>query len=97
MKEFCNLNGLKSLINEPTCFKNLEKPTWFDLILTNQPTYFKLSTVPETGLSDFHLTTVTEFEVGFTKSKTGLIGTTKSLTTVSLDLTFKFFVQVKQI
>ena len=25
MKEFCNLKGLKSLINEPTCFKNPEK------------------------------------------------------------------------
>ena len=29
MKEFCSLNGLKSLINEPTCYKNSE----------NQPTF----------------------------------------------------------
>ena len=39
MKEICNLNGLKSMINEPTCFKNPKKPTCIDLILTNRPTY----------------------------------------------------------
>ena len=69
MGEFCNLNGLKSLINEPTCFKNPEKPSCIDLILTNRPTYFQLSTVLETGLSEFHLLTVTKFILGFTKSK----------------------------
>ena len=55
MKKFCNLNGLKSLINQPTCFKNPKKPACIDLILTNQPTYFQLSTALETGLSEFHL------------------------------------------
>ena len=53
MKEFCNLNELKNLINEPTCYKNSEKPTCIDLILTNQSTLFQHSTVLETGLSDF--------------------------------------------
>ena len=53
MKEFCSLNGLKNLINEPTCYKNSEKPTCIDLILTNQPTLFQRSAVLETGLSDF--------------------------------------------
>ena len=46
---------LKSLNNEPTCFKDPEKPTCIDLILTNRPTYFQLSTVLDIGLSDFHL------------------------------------------
>ena len=73
IKEFCNLNGLKSLINEPTCFKNPEKLTCFDLILTNRPTYFELSTVLDTGFSDFHLLTVTEFKIGFTKCKPCII------------------------
>ena len=68
MNEFCNLNELKILINEPTCFKDLEKPTCIDLILTNRPTYFQLSAVLETGLSDFHLLIVTEFKIGFTQS-----------------------------
>ena len=42
-----------------------------DLILTNRPTCFQLSTVLETGLSDFHL--LTEFKMGFTKSKPRMI------------------------
>ena len=50
MKEFCSLNRLKKLINEATYYKNSEKPTCIDLILTNQPTLFQHST----GLSDFH-------------------------------------------
>ena len=61
MKEFCSLSGLKNLINKPTCYKNSDKPTCFDLILTNQPTLFQRSAVLETGLSDFYLLTVTEF------------------------------------
>ena len=69
MKEFCSLNGLKNLINEPTCYKNSEKPTCIDLILTNQPTLFQRSAVLETGLSDFHLLTVTEFKMSFQKCK----------------------------
>ena len=35
MKNFCDINCLESLIKEPTCFKNPEKPTCIDLILTN--------------------------------------------------------------
>ena len=71
MKEFYSLNGLKNLINEPTCYKNSEKPTCIDLILTNQPTL--QPTVLETGLSDFHLLTVTEFKVSFQKCKPHII------------------------
>ena len=73
MKEFCNSNGLKSLINEPTYFKNPEKPSCIDLIPTNPRTYFQLSTVLQTGLSDFHLLTATEFKMGFSKSKPRII------------------------
>ena len=47
MKEFCNIKVLRILINEPTCFKNPEKATYIDLILTNRPTYFQLSTALE--------------------------------------------------
>ena len=73
MKEFCNLNGLKSLINECTCSKNPQKPTCIDLILTNRPAYFQSSPVLETGLSDFDLLTVTKFKMCFTKSKPRII------------------------
>ena len=55
MTEFCSLNGLKNLINESTCYKNFEKPTCIDLILTDQPILFQRSAVIGNGLSDFHL------------------------------------------
>ena len=73
MKEFCNLDVLKSLTNETKFFKNTEKPTCIDLILTTRPTCFPLGTVLETCFSDFHFLTVTEFQMGFTKSKPCII------------------------
>ena len=73
MKKVCSLNGFKNLINEPTCYTNSEKPTCIDLILANQPTLFQRSAVPETGLSDFHLLTVTEFKMSFKKCKPRII------------------------
>ena len=33
----------------------------------NRPTYFQHSTTLETGLSDFHLLTITEFKTSFLK------------------------------
>ena len=92
MKEFCSLNGLKNIINEPTCYKNSGK-TCIDLILPNQRTSCHHSTVLETGLSDFHLLTVTEFKMNFQKCKPHIIiGTTKTMTMTPLDLKFKVFV-----
>ena len=79
MKEFCNLNGLRNLINEPTCYKNSEKPTCIDLIITNQATLFQHSTVFEARLSDLLLDLL-------------FIGTTKTMKMMSLDLKFKAFV-----
>ena len=65
LEEFCNLNGLTSLIKKPTCFKKPDKPTWINLILTNQPSCFQHNKVFEIGLSDFHLLTVTDFKMSF--------------------------------
>ena len=73
MKEFCSLDGLKNLINEPTCHKNSEKPSYIHLTLSNQPTLFHRSAVLETGLSDFHLLTVTEFKMSLQKWKPHII------------------------
>ena len=67
LAEFCDLNGLTSLIKKPTCLKNPDKPTYIDLILTNQPSCFQHRKVFETGLSDFHLLTVIEFKMSFQK------------------------------
>ena len=37
---FCDLNGLKNLINYPACYKNFVNPTSIDLILTNPQVTF---------------------------------------------------------
>ena len=52
MKLFCENYNLKSLIKQPTCYKNPNKPT------TNVPRMFQSTCVLETGLSLFHLMTV---------------------------------------
>ena len=67
MDDFCELFHLKSLIKTPTCFKSINNPSCIDLILTNKPTSFQNSTVLETGLSDFHLLTVTVLKTTFRK------------------------------
>ena len=49
----CSLN-LTSLINKPICYKNPDKPSCIDVILTNFPRSFQNSCAIETGLSDFY-------------------------------------------
>ena len=71
--EFCSLNGLKNLINEPRCYKNSGKLNCIDLILTNQPTLFQHSTALETGPSDFHSLNATEFKMSFQKIRPYII------------------------
>ena len=81
---FCDLNGLRNLINVRTCYNNFNNPTSIDLILTNRPIYFQRSAVFESGLSGFHLRTTTEFKTSFQKRETKLSNTviTKTLTTM---------------
>ena len=72
MINFCDLIGL-DFINVPACCKNFDNPASIDLILTNRPSYFQRSTVFETGLSDFHLLTTTEFKTSFQKREPKII------------------------
>ena len=37
MESFCESYRFKSLIKDPTCFKNPENPSCINLILTNSP------------------------------------------------------------
>ena len=71
MNKFCNLNGPTSLIKNPTCFKNPDKPPC--IIVTNQPSCLQHNNAFETGLSDFHLLTVTEFKMSFQKLQPKII------------------------
>ena len=43
LQEFCAIFSLTNLIKESTCFKNPEKPTGIDHILTNHPKSFQHS------------------------------------------------------
>ena len=69
MKLFCETYDLSSLIKVPTCYKNPEKPSCIDLLLTNRSKSFQNSSVVETGLSDFHKMTVTVRKTTFEKLK----------------------------
>ena len=73
MEEFCSVYNFKSLIKDPTCFKNTEKPTTIDHILTNHPRCFRHSGVYETGLSDFHRLTLTVLKVYHSKQNPKII------------------------
>ena len=65
--EFCKVYRLKNLVKGVTCYKNPEKPSCVDLILTNRPRSFHGCHIIETGLSDFHKMTVTVMKMYFQK------------------------------
>ena len=73
MKDFCSSFNFKTLIRVPTCYKNPDKPSCIDLILTNSPRSFQSSCAIETGLSDFHKMTVTVMKASFQKLKPRVI------------------------
>ena len=73
ISSFCDAFDLVNLIREPTCYKNPEKPSCVDLILTNKPHSFQNSGVIETGFSDFHRMTVTVTKITFQKFKRRII------------------------
>ena len=43
LMDFCDVYDLKNLIKVPTCFKNPEKPTSIDVMLTNSYRSFQNS------------------------------------------------------
>ena len=73
LDDFLNTYGLKNLIREATCYKNPDKPSSIDLILTNHPRSFQDSRTVETGLSDFHKLTLTVLKMLVKKQKTKII------------------------
>ena len=73
VKIFCSSYNLTSMIKRPTCYKNPEKPSCIDLILTNCPRSFQNSCIIETGLSDFHKLVVTVMKTTYKKSQPKII------------------------
>ena len=61
------------MINKPTCYKNPDKPTCIDLILTNCPGSFQNCCVIETSLSVFHKMIVTVMKTSSRKTEPRVI------------------------
>ena len=51
---FCNQYKLKSVKKDSSCYKNIDNPSFIDLLLTNSAKDFESTSTLETGLSDFH-------------------------------------------
>ena len=67
--EFFNLCNLKNLAKQNACFKNSDKPSCIDLILTNSPRSLQNMVTFETGISDFHKLTFVILKQHFPKQK----------------------------
>ena len=73
MDSFCTTYHLKSLVMAPTCYKNTDKSTCIDLILTNSPRQFRATLTSEIGLSHFHKMTVAACKSEFPHQKPKMI------------------------
>ena len=63
--DFSQAYNMEHLVNNFTCYKNPNKSTCIDLMLTNKSRFFKNSSVLETGLSDCHKMTLTAMRAYF--------------------------------
>ena len=66
MSSFSAIHKFRSLIREPACYKNPDNPSCVDLIVIDCHKYFQVSSMLETGLSNFHIImilTVLKFQV----------------------------------
>ena len=69
MSNFLNTYHLKNIVKQKTCFKNPDRPSCINLILTNFSRSFQDTCTVETGLSDFHKLVVTVLKLYFPKQK----------------------------
>ena len=67
--DFLFQHELRSVNDRPTCYKNPDKPSCIDFILTNSPLSFHKSNCLFTGLSDCHKLVLPVFKTTFSKSK----------------------------
>ena len=65
MQLFLEIYMLRNLILEPTCYKNPQKPSSTGLFSINSLSSFQNSCAIETGLSDFHMMTITVMKTTF--------------------------------
>ena len=73
LSHFCEIYNFENLIKDKTCFKNPNKPSYIDLIITNRTKSFQNSMVIETGLSDFNKMCITVIKMYYSKQKPSII------------------------
>ena len=73
IQDFGTVFNLKNLIKKPTCFKNLERSTDIDHILTNHNRFWQNSSAFETRLLDFHTVTYTVLKIYGAKQKARVV------------------------
>ena len=67
---FLYQHGLKNLVKEKTCFKNVSNPSCIDLFLTNSVLSFQHTETVSTGLSDFHKVSLGSFKNYYLEKQT---------------------------
>ena len=67
--DFLFQHELRSVNDKPTCYKNPDKHSCIDFILTNSPLSFHKSDCLFIGLSDCHKLVLSVFKINFSKSK----------------------------
>ena len=65
MSNFLNPYRLKNIVKQKTCFKNPDRPTCINLILTNFSRSFQGACTVETRLSDFYKLVATVLKLNF--------------------------------
>ena len=72
MNDFLCTYNLKTLVEKPTCFKNVNNPSIIDLILNKNKSFYRTD-VLETELSDFHKLVFTILKSSYIKLKRKMI------------------------
>ena len=69
ISETLTILKIKNIVKQKTCFKNLDRPTFIDLILTNSSRSFQDTCTIQTRFSNFNKLVVTALKLYFSKQK----------------------------
>ena len=69
MRDLCHVYNCQRIIKDKTFFKNPHNTSCVELFITNRPKIFKIFKVIETGLSDFHKTSLAVMKIFYKKQR----------------------------
>ena len=72
VRDLCEIYSCKNLNKDNTYFRNVLKPSCIDLMIRNRPKSFQNFVTVKTGLSDFHIMTLTVVNTFYKKQKTNI-------------------------